>query len=405
MDSCKRLAPPFWPSRCAANLAKDYDRLVKCFKSWYTVNLENKEHALRGWNWGKSEFLKSELVFNVQSRPAFEIPYSEISNTNLAGKNEVAVELSVPLNEADTGTNGDLGGARGKGKKMGGARDQLVEMRFYIPGTTTKKEKKEGAEGEENGEEEEGEGQEQEQEQSAASQFYDMLMDKAEIGEVAGDTIATFLDIMHLTPRGRFDIDMYEESFRLRGKTYDYKIRYDAIKKFMLLPKPDDTHTLIVIGLDPPLRQGQTRYPFLVMQFKRDEEVSIDLNITDEDFEQKYKGKLQSHYEMPTAAVIAQIFRGLSGKKIITPSKDFSSHHLQSGIKCWIKGNEGHLFCLDKSFMFVPKPATYISFDNIQVVTLSGGGGATGASARRTFDIAVTLKKGEGEHSFNNIPR
>lgn len=76
---------------------------------------------------------------------------------------------------------------------------------------------------------------------------------------------------------------MYEGSFRLRGKTYDYKIPYDNIKKFMLLPKPDDLHNLITIGLDPPLRQGQTRYPFLVMQFKREEEVLIDLNMTEYD--------------------------------------------------------------------------------------------------------------------------
>ena len=81
---------------------------------------------------------------------------------------------------------------------------------------------------------------------------------------------------------------MYEKSFRLRGKTYDYKIQYESIKKFMVLPKPDDIHTLITIGLDPPLRQGQTRYPFLVMQFKRDEEVNLDLNMTDDALEDKY---------------------------------------------------------------------------------------------------------------------
>lgn len=77
---------------------------------------------------------------------------------------------------------------------------------------------------------------------------------------------------------------MYESSFRLRGKTYDYKIQYSAIKKFFLLPKNDDTHTLIVLGLDPPLRQGQTRYPFLVMQLKLDEEISLELNMTESAF-------------------------------------------------------------------------------------------------------------------------
>ena len=171
---------------------EDFERLSKVFKNWYSTNLEHKEHALRGWNWGKGEFGKAELAFNVQNRPAFEIPYSEISNTNLAGKNEVAVEFSLPANGDDTGTNGSLGGARGKGKKAGAGRDQLVEMRFYIPGVTTKKEALEGEDAPSGADEEE---------QNAANLFYDTLMEKAEIGEVAGDTFATFLDVLHLTPR------------------------------------------------------------------------------------------------------------------------------------------------------------------------------------------------------------
>jgi len=66
-------------------------------------------------------------------------------------------------------------------------------MRFYIPGTTTKKETLEGEDAPSDAEAEE--------EQNAANLFYDTLMDKAEIGEVAGDTFATFLDVLHLTPR------------------------------------------------------------------------------------------------------------------------------------------------------------------------------------------------------------
>ena len=173
---------------------QDFERGSKAFKLFYGINLENREHALRGWNWGKGEFGKAELAFNVQNRPAFEIPYSEISNTNLAGKNEVSVEFSLPADGNETGTNGHLGGARSKGRKTGAARDQMVEMRFYIPGTTTIKEKDvDGEEQSVNGEDAE--------EQNAANLFYTTLMDKAEIGEVAGDTIATFLDVLHLTPR------------------------------------------------------------------------------------------------------------------------------------------------------------------------------------------------------------
>lgn len=147
------------------------------------------------------------MQFNVQNRPAFEIPYSEISNTNLAGKNEVAVEFAVPANGDDTGTNGALGGARAKGKKAGAGKDQLVEMRFYIPGVTTKKETLEGDDAPSDAE-----NKDDEEEQNAANLFYDTLMEKAEIGEVAGDTFATFLDVLHLTPRFVLPIsliDMY----------------------------------------------------------------------------------------------------------------------------------------------------------------------------------------------------
>ncbi|GAB1203711.1 FACT complex subunit [Aspergillus pseudonomiae] len=378
---------------------EDFERLSKAFKIWYGINVESREHALRGWNWGKAEFTKAELSFNVQNRPAFEVPYSEISNTNLAGKNEVAVELALNADGADANAQ-PAGSTKNRGRKAASGPDELVEMRFYIPGTVVKTEK--GIK-EENGEEENGEEEEEGEEQNAANLFYEMLMEKAEIGDVAGDTFATFLDVLHLTPRGRFDIDMYESSFRLRGKTYDYKIQYSSIKKFFLLPKNDDTHTLIVLGLDPPLRQGQTRYPFLVMQLKLDEEISLELNMTDELMETRYKDKLEPRYEEPIHQVVTKIFRGLSGKKVIMPSKDFVSHHGHSGVKCSIKANEGLLYFLDKSLIFVPKPATYIQIENIAIITMSRVGGAVSAS--RTFDISVSLKAGMGEHQFSNINR
>ena len=66
-------------------------------------------------------------------------------------------------------------------------------MRFYIPGKVSKKDA--------DGEEQVSDADEDVEEQDAAKAFYETLMDKAEIGEVAGQTFATFLDILHLTPR------------------------------------------------------------------------------------------------------------------------------------------------------------------------------------------------------------
>lgn len=174
--------------------------MTKAFKIWYGINVENREHALRGWNWGKADFTKAELAFSVQNRPAFEIPYSEISNTNLAGKNEVAVEFALSAAEGNGASGQPAGSTENRGRKAAAGPDELVEMRFYIPGTAVKKEKAEG--GEEDNEEEV-------EEQNAANLFYETLMDKAEIGDVAGDTFATFLDVLHLTPRYVTTLNMF----------------------------------------------------------------------------------------------------------------------------------------------------------------------------------------------------
>lgn len=53
--------------------------------------------------------------------------------------------------------------------------------------------------------------------------------------------------------------------------------------------------------------------------------------------------------------------------------------------------------------MFVPKPASYIGFENIAMIVMSRIGGAVSAS--RTFDITITMKGGTGEHQFSNINR
>jgi structure-specific recognition protein 1 len=82
---------------------------------------------------------------------------------------------------------------------------------------------------------------------------------------------------------------------------------------------------------------------------------------------------------------------------------NLASHHQQYGIKCSIKAAEGFLYCLEKAFMFVPKPATYISYEQTASITFSRVGGAVSAS--RTFDITIHMKGGAGESQFSNINR
>jgi structure-specific recognition protein 1 len=101
------------------------ERVASSVKEHFNVVVENREHSLKGWNWGKAKFEGNELVFQVGSRPGFEVPLSRVSNTNLVGKTEVAVEFALQKDgEVDS-----------KDAEQG---DELVEMRFYVPGMKEK---------------------------------------------------------------------------------------------------------------------------------------------------------------------------------------------------------------------------------------------------------------------------
>jgi structure-specific recognition protein 1 len=43
----------------------------------------------------------------------------------------------------------------------------------------------------------------------------------------------------------------------------------------------------VVIGLDPPIRKGQTYYSYLLCQFNNADEIGLELNISDELLAQK----------------------------------------------------------------------------------------------------------------------
>ncbi len=64
-------------------------------------------------------------------------------------------------------------------------------------------------------------------------------------------------------------------------------MQYDSIVRIFLLPKSHTPHTLVVISLDPPIRKGQTFYPHILVQLPTEEETAINLQIEDEQFNEK----------------------------------------------------------------------------------------------------------------------
>ncbi|KAH9948881.1 SSrecog-domain-containing protein, partial [Amylocystis lapponica] len=356
-------------------MREDHDKLVSLMKQHFSVTLETKEISFKGWNWGVTDFQGPDLAFLVSNKTSFELPLANVANSNIAGRTEVSLEFATPSSSKKSARN---------------APDEMVEIRFYVPGQHTRSTRGSDAGSQKSDDEDE--------DISAAQAFHDAVKEKAEIGQVAGDIILSFEEVLVLTPRGRYDVDMFPEFLRLRGKTYDYKIMYSSISRLFLLPK-DDQHVLFILGLSTPIRQGQTRYQYLVMQFSREEEITAELNMSEEDVA-KYD-RLKKNYEDPTFEVVSGVFRALSGKKIIGTGS-FQSHDGHAGVKANLKAVQGDLFMLEKYVFFVSKQPTLIELSDIHQVVFSRLGAGLGATAARTFDLKIVTKSGP-EYTFTSL--
>ncbi|XP_065057793.1 FACT complex subunit SSRP1-like isoform X1 [Rhopilema esculentum] len=327
----------------------DFDKLSNFVKKNFETELGELELSVKGWNWGVAKFNGALMTFEVDKKPAFEIPLKDVSQAT-SGKNEVTVEFHQ---------NDD-------------AQVSLMEMRFFVPNS--------------------GDGDDQ------VKNFQEQVMSKADVIQATGDAIVSFEEIACLTPRGRYSIKVYPTFLQLHGKTYDYKIPHTTCLRLFLLPHKDQRFMFFVISMDPPIRQGQTRYPFLILQFERDQETSVNLNLSDKDIEEKYSGKLRKEMSGPLFEVVSRVLKEIIGRKITVPGT-FKGHSGTSSINCSHKAGNGLLYPLERGFIFVHKPPVHIRFDEILCVNF-----ARGSTTGRTFDFDVDLKNGTSV-SFSNLER
>ncbi|KYM97886.1 FACT complex subunit Ssrp1 [Cyphomyrmex costatus] len=294
----------------------EQEKIAKFFGTNYKKDMLEKELSLKGWNWGTAKFRGSVLSFDVGHHTAFEIPLHDVSQCN-TGKNEVTLELHQ---------NDD-------------APVSLMEMRFHIPVSDSA-------------------------DQDPVEAFHQQVMDKASVISVSGDAIAIFREIHCLTPRGRYDIKIFQTFFQLHGKTFDYKIPMSTVLRLFLLPHKDNRQMFFVVSLDPPIKQGQTRYHYLVLLFNQEEETSIELPFTEKELKEKYEDKLTKELSGPTYEVLGKVMKVIINRKLTGPGH-FTGHTGTPAISCSFKAAAGYLYPLERGFIYVHKPPIHIRFEEI----------------------------------------
>ena len=319
----------------------DFEKLASFISKYYSVSLEKKDVSVKGWNWGLVKFEGNALEFDIDNKLAFEIPLNNVSHSTTA-KNEVTIEFHM---------NDD-------------AAVSLTEIRFHVPNDPKDSEK------------------------DTVQEFYNQVVDKADIIQATGDAIANLSEVQCLTPRGRYDIKIYQSFLQLHGKTFDYKIPYTTVLRLFLLPHKDGRQVFFVVSLDPPIKQGQTRYHFLILLFNQEDEMTIELGLSDEELESKFDGKLQKEMSGPEFELVSRVFKAVTTRKITVPGT-FKSNSGAQAIGCSYKAATGFLYPLERGFIFVHKPPMHIRFDEISNVNFARSAGST-----RSFDFDVETKSG-----------
>lgn len=194
---------------------------------------------------------------------------------------------------------------------------------------------------------------------------------------------------------------MYTNYLKLHGKTHDYKILFKDINRAFLLPKPDGVHMMYIVSLKSPLRQGQTAHHYMVLQFKKEREENLKLNLSAEEISSKYGEELTQEINGPLYDVLSRLFKSMIKVSIIVPS-GFKSEKGTEAVKCSVKAQDGYLYPLQKSFLFIHKPVYYIRHDEIQYLEFNRI--SEFAAAGRSFDFNIVTKK-QGTMSFTGISK
>lgn len=145
----------------------------------------------------------------------------------------------------------------------------------------------------------------------------------------------------------------------------------------------------------------------LVMQCTK-EHSEIEINLDDATLEKEYDGALQSNMAGSFSNLVAKTFKIITKKKVFIPGK-FANSNQQACVKCALRANEGHLYPLEKQFIFIHKPAVLIRFDEIESVEFQRYAG--GQVTTRNFDLCVTLHSTPGdslsvkEYTFSGIDK
>jgi len=219
------------------------------------------------------------------------------------------------------------------------------------------------------------------------------------IKSCSGNLIVQFHDDMwqFLIPSDRYTVELYCSLFRMRQENKNYKIKYQYISRFFLLPSPDENHMVFVIVLDRPIRHDQQLCQMLVWNISKEISV-VELQLDPAVLHRVYKDKLYPVMKGSLCNVIAEIF------KVITDKKVASSVIQQSHVMCSCKVKsehdhtynvyryKGYLYPLEEELIFIHMPSILIRFEDIENIEFCNHESGGNLESDEGYDMFIKVR-------------
>ncbi|KAH8739969.1 structure-specific recognition protein 1 [Cryptosporidium ryanae] len=330
------------------------------FKNNYGIELIERDLITNGSNWGDLVIQNDTICISSEDKVMMYIPTTEVSQIAMPSKSELVLEFNDSMNGGED-------------------CDDIMEIRLFVPNMQN------SVDG---------------NSLTSAEKLRNDLQTLVGIGSSGSmDKVCRLNDIHLLVPRGRYEIEVLVNCMKLHGKSFDYTILYKSISRLFLLPRPGSSLVNLVVALETPMRQGNTKYPFVVMQFdtQQDDDIEIPLNLSERELE-RFSG-LSSVMTGKFWDIITRILKSLTGHSIIVPG-DFRSAYQYHCIRCSYKAQDGLLYPLNRSFIYITKPVIMIRYDDVLNIEFSRMGG----NQTRFFELTISIKGG-GEYSFTSIDK
>lgn len=246
-------------------------------------------------------------------------------------------------------------------------------------------------------------------------EVYEKICTSANLGDQQNECITTLPELPMAYPRGRHTVQIQRLNLKFQGKTNDFKVAIKNVRTMQILPKPDEKHQALVLELTNPVIIGKTNYPFLAFNFDREvNEDPIKMNAklaakifgTDRDFKDIYDRELYKNVRDVFKSVIKcrtvrpENFESSNGSNKPKNKDDNEESQKVQCIACTQKTNEGQMYPLEKSFIFITKPVVLIKNEDIRYVKLAR---MNRTYDTRTFELVFMVRK--GEQIFQNIDK